>query len=83
MAMGEPIGESLLRTQNATANDYYPGPQLVHTSLMGDPSLRLHPVKPVENLTATETLLGVEITWTAPANETVAGYNIYRAEPIG
>ncbi len=84
MAMGEPIGESLLRTQNATEADYYPGPQLVHTSLMGDPSLRLHPVKPVENLTATENLLGVEINWTAPTGETVAGYNIYRAtNPLG
>jgi hypothetical protein len=84
MAMGEPIGESLLRTQNATEADYYPGPQLVHTSLMGDPSLRLHPVKPVENLTATENLLGVEINWTAPAGEAMAGYNIYRAtDPLG
>ncbi|MBK8563868.1 MAG: T9SS type A sorting domain-containing protein [Saprospiraceae bacterium] len=84
MAMGEPIGQSLLRTQNATEGDYYPGPQLVHTSLMGDPSLRLHPVKPIDNLTATETVSGVEISWTAPAGETVAGYNIYRAEnPLG
>ncbi len=80
MAMGEPIGQSLVRTQNATEGDYYPGPQLVHTSLMGDPSLRLHPIKPVENLTATETLTGVEIAWTAPVGETVSGYNIYRAE---
>lgn len=82
MAMGEPIGQSLLRTQNATEMDYYPGPQLVHTALMGDPSLRLHPVKPVSNLLATETLLGVELTWTSPAGETVAGYNVYRAENL-
>jgi hypothetical protein len=84
MAMGETIGQGLLHTQNATELDYYPGPQLVHTSLMGDPSLRLHPVKPVDNLTATETLTGVQITWTAPIGETVAGYHVYRAEnPLG
>ncbi|MCC6723820.1 MAG: T9SS type A sorting domain-containing protein, partial [Saprospiraceae bacterium] len=80
MAMGEPLGQSLLRTQNATESDYYPGPQLVHTSIMGDPSLRLHPVKPVSNLVAAETLLGVELSWMPPSGETVAGYNIYRAE---
>ncbi len=82
MALGEPIGQSLLRTQNATEADYYPGPQLVHTALMGDPSLRLHPVKPVENLTATETLLGVEVTWTPPAGGAVAGYHVYRTDSL-
>lgn len=82
MAMGEPIGQSLQRTQNATETDYYPGPQLVHTALMGDPSLRLHPVKPVENLSAIETVLGVELNWTPPVGEAVAGYHIYRFDAI-
>ena len=78
MAMGEPIGFSLLRTQNSTEADYYPGPQLVHTALMGDPSLRLHPVKPPENLSLQTTSNSVELTWSAPQNEAVAGYRVYR-----
>ncbi len=78
MAMGEPIGLSLLRTQNSTEADYYPGPQLVHTALMGDPTLRLHPVKPPENLSLQTTPNAVELTWSAPQNEAVAGYRVYR-----
>lgn len=82
MAMGEPIGLSLLRTQNATEEDYYPGPQLVQTSLMGDPSLRLHPVKPVTNLEATVEGDGYKLSWTAPVGEDIAYYLIYRFDSL-
>ncbi|MBI5914995.1 MAG: T9SS type A sorting domain-containing protein [Bacteroidetes bacterium] len=82
MAMGEPIGYSLVRTQNATETDYYPGPQLVHTALLGDPTLRLHPVKPVGNLVALTTASGVDVQWSPPTGETVAGYHVYRADSL-
>lgn len=82
MAMGEPIGLSLLRTQNATESDYYPGPQLVHTSLMGDPTLRLHPVKPVKNLTATVEGQGWKLEWSPPTNEVIAHYLVYRFDSL-
>lgn len=82
MAMGEPIGNGLLATQNATASDYYPGPALVHTALMGDPSLRLHPVKMPSNLTFSTTTESVELAWEAPENETLIGYYIYRADSL-
>ncbi len=82
MAMGEPIGLSLLRTQNATETDYYPGPQLVQTSLMGDPTLRLHPVKPVKNLTATVEGQGWRLEWSPPTNEVIAHYLVYRFDSL-
>ncbi|MBK9015700.1 MAG: hypothetical protein IPM82_17440 [Saprospiraceae bacterium] len=82
MAMGEPIGQSLLRTQNATENDYYPGPQLVHTALMGDPSLRLHPVKPVENLTANYIGQDVNLAWSPPSGEPIEHYSVYRFDSL-
>ncbi|MCF8246997.1 MAG: T9SS type A sorting domain-containing protein [Saprospiraceae bacterium] len=82
MAMGEPIGLGLLRTQNATEADYYPGPQLVHTALMGDPTLRLHPVKPVENLTATVQGQGFELHWSPPAGEVISHYLVYRFDSL-
>jgi hypothetical protein len=82
MAMGEPIGYSLLRTQNATEDDYYPGPQLVHVALMGDPSLRLHPVGAPGNLTATANAEELLLQWTAPPGETLAGYHVYRADSL-
>lgn len=78
MAMGESIGESLLLTQNATEADYYPGPQLAQTSLMGDPSLRLHPLKTVENLTANYVGQDVNLAWSAPNGEVISHYTVSR-----
>ena len=78
MAMGEPIGYSLLATQNATEDNYYPGPALVHTSLIGDPTLRLHPVKMPTDLILESTMESVELNWQAPLNEDIIGYYIYR-----
>ncbi len=82
MAMGEAIGFSLQRTQNATEEDYYPGPQLVHTALMGDPSLRLHVVKPPSDLAAFSNPNSIVLQWTAPVGETVAGYHVFRADSL-
>lgn len=80
MAMGYNIGFSAIRTANSSA--YLPGPQLVHVALMGDPTLRMHPVKPVSNIVITIANNDNNLTWTAPANETVLGYNIYRASSM-
>lgn len=82
MAMGEPIGLGLLRTQNATEADYYPGPQLVQTSLMGDPSLRLHALKPVENLTASYLGQDVVLAWSAPSGEAISHYTVARFDSL-
>lgn len=82
MAMGEPIGYSLVATQNATADDYYPGPALVHTTLLGDPTLRLHPVKLPTDLSLNTTLESVDLTWQAPVNEDVVGYYVYRRDSL-
>jgi hypothetical protein len=82
MALGEPIGFSLLRTQNATENDYYPGPQRVHTALMGDPTLRLHPVKPPQSVSVVQEAGQRKVQWSPPAGEPVAGYHVYRADSL-
>lgn len=82
MAMGETIGEATILTQNSTEENYYPGPQLVHVNLMGDPALRLHPVKMPSNLEIYTTDQTVELNWTAPQNEELIGYHIYRKDSI-
>ncbi|HHM20886.1 MAG TPA: T9SS type A sorting domain-containing protein, partial [Bacteroidetes bacterium] len=82
MAMGQPVGYGLLATQNATADDYYPGPALVHTALLGDPSLRLHYVKQPTGLVLNKTDNAVQLKWSAPENETIAGYYIYRLDSL-
>ncbi len=85
MAMGEPIGNSILATHNSTIqtggdqlyNLYYDytTPEM---SLLGDPTLRMHIVAPPTELTATAEVL----TWTQSA-DTVQGYHVYRANPAG
>lgn len=80
MALGLPIGYSTRATQNNTGlyrSSSYAG--YVHIGLMGDPSLRLHPVAPPSQITTVTNLSGdVTLNWIASA-EPVAGYHIYRA----
>ena len=83
MALGYPIGYSTRLTQNNhTLYTIAYGGMQIHTALMGDPTLRLHPFKPPRDLHA-ENLPegGVLLSWSAP-EDTVMGYNVYRAESI-
>ncbi|MBK9106618.1 MAG: hypothetical protein IPL92_19185 [Saprospiraceae bacterium] len=85
MGLGESIGFSTLQSQNNTGI-YDPGNnQLmggVHMALMGDPSLRLHIVYPVTQLTATQTEAMVQLNWTASADTDIIGYNVYQADSM-
>lgn len=80
MALGEPIGFSTRLTQNNSSiyasGTYY---RRVHVALMGDPTLRMHPVAPATNLAAVANGSGgVDLSW-GPSPDTVAGYHVYRA----
>ena len=86
MSLGETIGEGLLISQNNDNEDgYFPngqGMHQVHISLMGDPTLRLHPVIPPSNLQAT-TAGGVRLSWSASTDTALQGYHVYRASAGG
>ncbi len=47
-------------------------------ALMGDPTLRLHPVTPPSGLTSTLTGNSVNLNWSA-STDAVVGYHVYRA----
>ncbi len=85
MGLGESIGYSTLQSQN-NKSIYDPGNnQLlggVHMALMGDPSLRLHMVYPVTNLTAIQTETMIQLNWTASIDDNILGYNVYRADTM-
>ncbi|MBK9985237.1 MAG: hypothetical protein IPP15_23305 [Saprospiraceae bacterium] len=85
MGLGESIGYSTLQSQN-NKGIYDPGNnQLlggVHMVLMGDPSLRLHMVYPVTNLTATQTETSIQLNWAASIDNNILGYNVYRADTM-
>jgi hypothetical protein len=79
MGLGETIGFSTRLTQNnSTMYAANLAEQWVHIALMGDPSLRLHPVAPPATLTMdTNGGGGVILRW-KPSPEPVAGYYVYR-----
>lgn len=84
MALGFPIGYSTRLTQNnATLYMISPGSRRIHAALMGDPTLRMYPVKPPTGLVLEEAGgHAVRLTWIAPEDTAVIGYNIYRADGL-
>lgn len=86
MGVGEPIGYSARLSQNNSGlyrnqvNQFQRG---VHIALMGDPTLRMHPVAPPSGVRAASISGGMSVSWTASA-ESVLGYHVYRASsPLG
>lgn len=82
MALGQNIGYSARLSQNNNGlykNQSNPHARGVHAALMGDPTLRMHPVKPAANLTSAITAQGVTLSWTASTDSGVRGYHVYRA----
>lgn len=77
MAMGESIGHSAQVTMNNKGlyiHSYYGG--FIHSALMGDPTLRMHVLAPVEDLVAKQHELHVRLEWKDPVN--ALGYFIYK-----
>ncbi len=82
MGLGETIGYCTRLTQKNTGlyqNQVTLTPNMVHIALMGDPTLRLHPVDPISGLNGTTAGSAVNLTWAASPDATIAGYHVYRA----
>ena len=79
MGLGEPIGAASKLSQNNRYGGLYAGQnwgtRQVHVTLLGDPTLRMHPVIPPVNVTAT----AGTVTWTASTDTAIQGYQVYRA----
>lgn len=96
MAMGMPIGHSVITSQNnlsdfSLSTNYlgsFSGSYLdrrISMNLMGDPTLRLRYVIMPSNLTAISASgnTRVNLSWTASTENGLAGYNIYRTTKEG
>src|SRR5947207_5118895 len=81
MGLGEPIGYSAKITQNNGGlyqNQVNQNLRGIHIALMGDPTLRLHPVAPPTSVAASTNGSSVNLSWGA-SPDTVQGYHVYRA----
>ena len=88
MGLGFPIGYSTLISQNNRTGGTYSvqvqGTRGVHIALMGDPTLRLHPVPPPGNVAGQSAGPVVSLSWTPASDTNVMGYHVYRAnDPTG
>jgi hypothetical protein len=82
MGLGETIGYCAQLTQNNAGlyqNQINGYANRVHVALMGDPTLRLHPVGPASGLSGSSGGGGVILTWTASTDSNLIGYHVYRA----
>lgn len=83
MALGETIGYGVRFTQNDTAPTASGGwtgsGRGITGNLMGDPTLRLHTLRPPAHLVAASTAGGVTLAWSASPDDP-AGYHVYRAD---
>lgn len=85
MALGQTIGWSTRRTQNNGTNGLYLNEfnahaRMVHIALMGDPTLRMHPVIPPAHVAGAVSPAGaVTLNWAPSTDPGVLGYHVYRA----
>jgi PKD repeat protein len=79
MAMGWPIGHCAKLTQNNAGFSYISGfgNRSIHVALMGDPTLRMHSVRPIPSFEIVEENGHAILNWTI-ANDNEVGYFIYR-----
>jgi hypothetical protein len=83
MGIGENIGYCARLTQNNGGGGLYrnqinSAAGQVHVALMGDPTLRMHPVAPPTSLSVAASGGGNQLSWSGAA-DSVAGYHVYRS----
>lgn len=86
MAMGEPIGldafESCINRPTYLPTGY--GRQMIHATLLGDPTLKMYLFEPPTNL-ALSTInnnTGTKLIWTPSIASDILGYYIYRSKSL-
>jgi hypothetical protein len=84
LALGYNIGYSARFSQNSKPDEYQQispyARRFNHIALLGDPTLRLHYVEPINNVIAQLSEQNVKISWDKSKEENILGYYIYRAK---
>jgi hypothetical protein len=84
MGLGETIGYGARKTQNNSGvySPNYTGTRGVHVTLLGDPTLRLHPVLPPSNLQGVGAGSTMTLTWAPSGDTAIQGYHVYRSTSV-
>lgn len=79
LALGDTLGATTQLNQDG--GPYHPDwrARQVHVALMGDPTLRLHPVIPPAEVRVAAGASGVTVSWQPSTDESIVGYHIYSA----
>jgi hypothetical protein len=81
MGAGETIGHVARMAMNNTGlyqTQINSSQNRIHIALMGDPTLRLHPVAPIGNLNGSAHGNTVALTWSPSSDSAIVGYHVYR-----
>src|SRR6185503_8795088 len=82
LGQGETIGHTARLTMNNNG-DYQTqinsAQNRIHIALMGDPTLRLHPVAPVGAVSGSTSGSSVALSWGASNDSALLVYHVYRA----
>jgi hypothetical protein len=83
MGMGETIGYGLRATQNNIQTyDQRTNHRHIHVSLLGDPTLRMHIVCPVNSLLSAITANNSVLLAWKPADDSIIGYYVYKLDTL-
>ena len=84
MGLGQTIGYSAMASANSPRNLYHSvfSSNSVHMALMGDPTLRLHPITPITNLSIKRDCEKIILNWNKSSDSAISGYRIYRANDL-
>lgn len=80
LGMGEPMSKAIDRTWNNAYTVTYPsnfGNGMIHTSFLGDPTLRAHNIAPVTNIAYQSDCGRIYMEWAASQSPNSAGYHLY------
>ncbi|MGV3773383.1 MAG: hypothetical protein ACO1QB_10815, partial [Verrucomicrobiales bacterium] len=84
MGVGETIGHASIVTMDNKEGGLYPphllGTGMVHTSLLGDPTLRMVPVPPPTSLSGRIENGNLMLSWNASPAPSLARYYIYKSQ---
>lgn len=84
MALGETAGNATLISVNSPRSLYYSMyyNNVVHFALLGDPTLRIHPITPATGISCQASCNNVVVNWTSSIDTGIIAHRVFRSATI-